>query len=59
MAKTIFVLGATGELGIFFCEEALKRGHSLRVFARNPAKLPKSISEHVNVKVWTMALSLT
>jgi putative NADH-flavin reductase len=49
--KKIFVVGATGPLGIYFCQEALKRGHSLNIFARNPSKLPKDVSEHGNVKV--------
>lgn len=50
-AKTIFVIGATGPLGILFCQEALKRGHALHIFARNAGKLPKDVSEHERVKV--------
>jgi putative NADH-flavin reductase len=49
--KKIFVLGATGPLGVYFSQEALRRGHSLVIFARNPSKLPKDVSEHTNVKV--------
>lgn len=51
MAKKIFVLGGTGPLGIYFCKEALKRGHSLVIFARNPSKLPADVLDDANVKV--------
>ena len=47
----IFVVGATGPLGIFICQEALRRGHSLHIYARNPSKLPKDVSGHADVNV--------
>jgi len=51
MGKRVLVLGATGPLGIHICEEGLKHGYNLTVYARNPDKLPKDIVEHTNVKV--------
>jgi uncharacterized protein YbjT (DUF2867 family) len=37
--KTFLVFGATGQTGQHFVSLALKEGHKVRAFARNPAKL--------------------
>ncbi|KAI8936584.1 hypothetical protein NX059_006986 [Plenodomus lindquistii] len=47
----ILVLGATGPSGILFCEAALRHGHPLTLYVRNPSKLPSSIGRSPNVTV--------
>ncbi|KAJ6098220.1 hypothetical protein N7499_002594 [Penicillium canescens] len=52
MAGThILVIGATGPSGMEFCKTALRRGHILTLYVRNPAKLPAEITENANVSV--------
>ncbi|CZT16121.1 uncharacterized protein RCC_01962 [Ramularia collo-cygni] len=47
----ILVLGATGPSGIAFVEEALKAGHELTIYARNPSKLPEDVQQNSHVQV--------
>jgi FlaA1/EpsC-like NDP-sugar epimerase len=51
MGKRILVFGATGPLGIYICQEALKHDHQLTVYARSPQKLPKDVIDHEQTKV--------
>ncbi|KAK4493913.1 hypothetical protein PRZ48_015099 [Zasmidium cellare] len=46
----LLVLGATGPSGIAFVTEALKAGHKLTIYARNPSKLPQEVSSNSNVQ---------
>lgn len=41
----------SGPSGIAFVEEALKAGHELTVYARNPSKLPEEAQNNANVKI--------
>jgi len=49
--KKILVLGATGPLGVYFCQKALANGHQLTIYARNPSKLPEDVSLNAAVNV--------
>lgn len=57
-AKKLFIIGATGPLGVFVCQEALSRGYLVRIYARNPSKLPEDVSSHAKVEVRTWLKSL-
>jgi len=46
----IFLTGGTGFIGHFVAKEFLERGHFLKIFARNPQKIP-SLSCHKNVEM--------
>jgi len=46
----IFLTGGTGFIGHFVAKEFLEQGHSLRILARNPNKIP-SLAEHKNVEM--------
>jgi UDP-glucose 4-epimerase len=46
----IFLTGGTGFIGHFVAKEFLERGHSLRILARNPNKIP-SLAAHENVEM--------
>ncbi len=52
-ALTIALLGATGNVGGHYARLALETGHSLRVLARNPAKLDPAIANQANVTTIT------
>jgi putative NADH-flavin reductase len=43
--KKVLILGATGPTGILTVREALNHGHSVTIYARNPAKIPSDIME--------------
>jgi putative NADH-flavin reductase len=51
VGKKILVFGATGPLGIYICQKALKNGHQLTIYARNPSKLPAEFFPNSSVKV--------
>ena len=40
-----------GPTGICFIEAALQANHRLTIYARNPSKLPESISKHQSVTI--------
>ena len=42
--QRIFVAGATGYLGKFVVQEALKRGYKVRALTRNKARLPAELA---------------
>jgi UDP-glucose 4-epimerase len=46
----IFLTGGTGFIGHFVAKEFLELGHSLRILARNPNKIP-SLAAHKNVEM--------
>jgi UDP-glucose 4-epimerase len=46
----IFLTGGTGFIGHFVAREFLDKGHSLRILARNPNKIP-SLAAHENVEM--------
>ena len=46
----IFLTGGTGFIGHFVAKEFLELGHSLRILARNPDKIP-SLAAHKNVEM--------
>jgi UDP-glucose 4-epimerase len=46
----IFLTGGTGFIGHFVAKEFLERGHSLKILARNPNKIP-SLAAHKNVEM--------
>jgi UDP-glucose 4-epimerase len=46
----IFLTGGTGFIGHFVAKEFLERGHSLKILARNPNKIP-SLAKHENVEM--------
>jgi UDP-glucose 4-epimerase len=46
----IFLTGGTGFIGHFVAKEFLEQGHSLKILARNPDKIP-SLAKHENVKM--------
>jgi UDP-glucose 4-epimerase len=46
----IFLTGGTGFIGHFVAKEFLELGHSLRILARNPNKIP-SLATHENVEM--------
>jgi UDP-glucose 4-epimerase len=46
----IFLTGGTGFIGHFVAKEFLEQGHSLRILARNPSKIP-SLATHENVEM--------
>ena len=46
----IFLTGGTGFIGHFAAREFLERGHSLKILARNPNKIP-SLAAHKNVEM--------
>jgi UDP-glucose 4-epimerase len=46
----IFLTGGTGFIGHFVAKEFLEQGHSLRILARNPDKIP-SLAKHKNVEM--------
>ncbi|MCL2283923.1 MAG: NAD(P)-dependent oxidoreductase [Fibromonadales bacterium] len=46
----IFLTGGTGFIGHFVAKEFLKLGHSLKILARNPNKIP-SLAAHKNVEM--------
>merc|ERR1711970_879491 len=39
VAKTVSIIGATGKTGMWAMKGALQRGYTVRVLARNPAKV--------------------
>lgn len=41
----------TGQSGLDFITAALKAGHKLTLYVRNPDKLPKEISDNENVTI--------
>lgn len=47
----ILLLGGTGLCGLIFMRAALKAGHSLTLYVRNPVKLPTEVAENKNVNV--------
>jgi len=47
--KTVVVLGATGNIGRQFINQALRAGHAVRAFARNRAKFNQSDSPDIEV----------
>ncbi|KAG8702798.1 hypothetical protein FRC09_004530 [Ceratobasidium sp. 395] len=47
----VLILGATGPSGIHTCHYALRAGHQLVIYARNPSKLPADIAKHDDVHV--------
>ncbi|KAG9128315.1 hypothetical protein FRC07_001250 [Ceratobasidium sp. 392] len=47
----LLILGATGPSGIQTCYYALRAGHQLVIYARNPSKLPADIAKHDDVQV--------
>lgn len=47
----LLILGGTGPCGILTCRYALRAGHRLVIYARNPSKLPKDIATHDDVQV--------
>jgi hypothetical protein len=51
MAKHILVIGATGQTGIDFCHAALKAGHRLTLYIRNPDKLLPNLKENSKLEV--------
>jgi UDP-glucose 4-epimerase len=46
----IFLTGGTGFIGHFVAKEFLEKGHSLKILARNPNKIP-SLAAHKNVEM--------
>ncbi|MDR0516378.1 MAG: NAD(P)-dependent oxidoreductase [Fibromonadaceae bacterium] len=46
----VFLTGGTGFIGHFVAKEFLERGHSLRILARNPGKIP-SLAKHKDVEM--------
>ena len=46
----IFLTGGTGFIGHFVAKEFLEQGHSLRILAREPGKIP-SLAAHKNVEM--------
>jgi len=46
----IFLTGGTGFIGHFVAKEFLEHGHSLKILARNPGKIP-SLASHKNVEM--------
>ncbi|MCL1956105.1 MAG: NAD(P)-dependent oxidoreductase [Fibromonadales bacterium] len=46
----IFLTGGTGFIGHFVAKEFLEHGHSLKILARNPDKIP-SLAKYENVKM--------
>jgi len=46
----IFLTGGTGFIGHFVAKELLEEGHSLKILARNPNKIP-SLANHKNVEM--------
>jgi len=46
----IFLTGGTGFIGHFVAKEFLEQGHSLKILARNPNKIP-SLAKHENIKM--------
>lgn len=53
----ILVIGGTGVCGLIFLDAALAEGHTLTLYARNPAKLPVEIVENDSVRVIQGGLS--
>ncbi|RMZ72433.1 hypothetical protein GMOD_00007417 [Pyrenophora seminiperda CCB06] len=51
MHRHILVLGGTSPTGIDFCLAALRDGHELTLYARNPSKIPPEIADQANVVV--------
>ncbi|KAH9204259.1 hypothetical protein DL95DRAFT_377112 [Leptodontidium sp. 2 PMI_412] len=51
MPEHILLFGATGGIGLLFCEEALSQGHSLTLLVRNPGKLPSNIRTNTRVNI--------
>ncbi|OJJ32867.1 hypothetical protein ASPWEDRAFT_137373 [Aspergillus wentii DTO 134E9] len=49
--KKILILGATGPTGILTVHTALEHNHTVTIYARNPSKLPASISSNPNVRI--------
>lgn len=49
--KKITVFGGTGLMGLLFCQKAVKNGHSLTIYARNPSKIPDDLNSNALVKV--------
>ncbi|KAF9888605.1 hypothetical protein FE257_008537 [Aspergillus nanangensis] len=47
----ILVFGATGAIGLIFCQLAITKGHRLTLFVRSPEKLPQEIYQHSHVQV--------
>jgi len=52
----IFITGGTGFIGHFVAREFLDNGHSLKILARNPNKIP-SLAAHKNVEMIQGGLS--
>ncbi|KAL1984024.1 hypothetical protein VTN96DRAFT_9621 [Rasamsonia emersonii] len=51
MKMHILVIGASGQTGLEFCTAALKQGHRLTLYVRNPNKIPIDVASHANVTV--------
>ncbi|CZR50362.1 uncharacterized protein PAC_00234 [Phialocephala subalpina] len=51
MPEHILVIGATGPVGLQFCNEALSQGHKLTLLVRNPGKLPDDIRNNPRINV--------
>ncbi|ORY02349.1 hypothetical protein BCR34DRAFT_545776 [Clohesyomyces aquaticus] len=51
MPEHILVIGATGAVGVQFCNEALSQGHNLTLLVRNASKLPNNIRNDPRVKI--------
>lgn len=41
----VLVLGATGEVGVLFIRECIRRAYNVVIFARSPDKLPDDITK--------------
>ncbi|PVH74505.1 NmrA family protein [Cadophora sp. DSE1049] len=51
MSKKVLILGATGPTGLLTVRKALEHKHIVTIYARNPSKIPKDISDVANVKI--------
>ncbi|KAH7136149.1 hypothetical protein B0J11DRAFT_520027 [Dendryphion nanum] len=51
MPRHILVFGGTSPVGIDFSRAALRDGHTLTLYVRNPSKIPAEIADKVNVVV--------
>ncbi len=52
----ILVAGATGATGQYLVRQLLERGHDVKIIARAPEKLPKTIRTHNNISIITAAI---
>ncbi|KAF2117908.1 hypothetical protein BDV96DRAFT_597771 [Lophiotrema nucula] len=49
MPRHILVFGGTSPSGVDFCLAALRDGHTLTLYVRNPSKLPSEIANNVTI----------